>query len=150
MKTKNYPPNDNTRSATTQKKEQCQWCKAKSPLSDQYTVVNDLDANNGAGEVIKKKVGKRKLPAKQSHWCPDCAEKRVKMSQRWLDRRAGIEAKPKKAAAKKVAKKAAKPAKPAAKKKPAARKAKKAKRGSTATKADLAAEAAKVSEEAPF
>jgi hypothetical protein len=152
-KVKNFPPNSNKRSTDTRKKEQCQWCKTKSPLADQFTVVNDLEANDGAGKVVKQKVGKRKLPEKQSHWCGECAEKRVKMSQRWLDRRAGkapapAKAKKAKAPAKaKPAKKAAKPAaKAAAKPKPKA--AKKAPRKAPAKpKADTKQ---KVQDEAPF
>lgn len=103
-------PNDKVRVKRTAKADKCQWCETKVELKDQFTVHNDLDADGGKGRVIKKKVGSRAdavLEANTSHWCSDCAEKRVKMSQRWLDRRAGVEANPRKSAAAKPAKKTA-------------------------------------------
>lgn len=122
--TKNYPPNDLDRREKTRKAEKCQLCGTKSPLSDQFTVVNDLEN----GVVVKKKNAARKGAESLSHYCGDCAGKRVTQKQAWLDGR-DESPKPKKAAkAKPAAKdkaapKAAKgkvkgvkkPAKPAAK-----------------------------------
>ena len=122
--TKIETPNDKAWTLRTAKAGKCQWCESKVELKDQYTVHNDLDANSGKGAVVKKKIGARAaavIAASTSHWCADCAEKRQKMAQRWLDRRAGIDAPPRTAAKKNgSAKKAAKaPAKPAKKAKPA-------------------------------
>lgn len=68
----------------TRKAGQCQLCKAKVALTEQYTVVNDLDA----GKAIKKKNAARPGAESLSHYCADCADKRVKQKTAWLKTRA--------------------------------------------------------------
>lgn len=113
--TKNYPPNDKKRRESTRKRNECQLCHTKIGIKSQYTVTNDLDA----GKAIKGRKGT--IPEGSSHYCGDCADKRVKQKQTWLDAREnGSTPKPKAKATKaaKATKKA--PAKKAAKK-PAAK-----------------------------
>lgn len=98
--TKNYPPNSMERRQKTRKADKCQLCGTKTDLKDQYTVVNDLEA----GKPIKKKNAARRGAENLSHYCGDCADKRVKQKQAWLDSRNGDAPK-----AKPAAKKAAKP-----------------------------------------
>lgn len=119
----NDPPNLIKRRVDTKKKDQCQLCRTKVKISDQFTVVNDLDNN----VPVKKKVGTRDIGT-LSHYCGDCAKKRVKQKQAWLDQRDDA---PKKAAKPKAKKAAAKPkAKAKAGKKGGKAKAKKEKAAS--------------------
>lgn len=129
--TKNYPPNDLSRREQTRKKSQCQLCRTKVPLKDQYTVENDLDAN----KVVKKKNAERKGAETMSHYCSDCAEKRVTQKQAWLDQRNGSA--PKKASKPKAAKKAT-----AKKAKTTSRKTKKGRSAKTGAKRKAKAETA--------
>lgn len=77
----NYPPNSKSRVERTRKAEKCQWCGTKVPLKEQYTVRIEDD------KVIKRKDCTRKAAEGKSHWCGDCAAKRVKMSERYLTKR---------------------------------------------------------------
>lgn len=78
----------------TAKAGKCQWCETKTPLENQERVYNDLEK----GVVVRERIGKRAAPTVieegLSHWCGDCADKRVAMATRWLDSR-GSTAKPK-------------------------------------------------------
>lgn len=76
----NYPPNLLSRREDTRKKGQCQLCRAKVDLKDQYTVENDLKAQT----VTKKKNAARKGAEKMSHYCGDCATKRVDQKKAWM------------------------------------------------------------------
>lgn len=113
-----FPPNDLSRRERTRKAGKCQWCEAKVPLTEQKAVFNDLED----GKVVVRKATAPGMEAK-GHWCPECAEKRKAMSQRWLENRdnggkpkAKPKAKPKtKAKVKTKATHKAKKAKPAAK-----------------------------------
>lgn len=126
-----YPPNDLKRRERTRKGAKCQWCEDKVPLKQQFVVYNDLDA----GKVIKTKDASRPSAEGKSHYCGECAEKRVRLQEAYLARRengggskpkkakAKAKAKPKskakaKAKPKAKAKKAVKPKKAAAKKEP--------------------------------
>jgi hypothetical protein len=77
-------PNSLSRRERTRKEGKCQLCEAKVPLSEQYTVTNDLEA----GTVSKKKNAARKGAETASHYCGpsqnDCAGKRVKQKSDWL------------------------------------------------------------------
>lgn len=109
-KATNYPPNDLSRREQTRKKSQCQLCRTKVPLKDQFTVTNDLEE----GTVKKKKNCERRGAETASHYCGECADKRITQKQAWLDSR---DATPKKKkAAKKGKAKAAKKAKAKGKK----------------------------------
>lgn len=113
-------PNSLSRRERTRNEGKCQLCETKTDLKEQFTVTNDLDA----GTVVKKKNAARKGAEAASHYCSDCAAKRVKQKGDWLASRDG-ETKPKKgkkAAAKKGAKKAVKKA-PSKKGKKAVKKA---------------------------
>jgi hypothetical protein len=122
--TAKFIPNDKPKRIATQKKNQCQMCQKKVQLKDQYTVTNDLEA----GTVTKRKIGARakNLAEGTSHYCEDCAPKRVKRGEYFIKRREdgtwgqtlNGKGKAKKAAARKAAKAKAKPAKKAARPKP--------------------------------
>jgi hypothetical protein len=84
-KAPHYPPNDGSRRERTRKAEKCQLCETKVPLKEQFTVVNDLDE----GKPVKKKNAARRGAEKLSHYCGECATKRVKQKQAWLDSRDG-------------------------------------------------------------
>jgi hypothetical protein len=68
----------------TRKEGKCQMCKATVSLKEQYTVVNDLDA----GKPVKRKNAVRKGAEHWSHYCGDCADKRVGQKQAWINARA--------------------------------------------------------------
>jgi hypothetical protein len=120
-KSTQYPPNDLSRRERTRKAGKCQWCEQKVALASQYEVYNDLEK----GKVVVKK-GASKTNNGNGHWCAECKDKRVKLSEAWLSRRNGeSKAKPKKAAK-------AKAKKPAAKKSPAKRKPSKKAKASAA------------------
>lgn len=74
----------NTERDKARKAGRCQLCNAKVPLKDQFTVVNDLEA----GKPVKRKNAARRGAEKLSHYCGDCADKRVKQKQAWLKARA--------------------------------------------------------------
>lgn len=74
MASNNFPPNDKERREKTRSKGQCQRCGTKLGLPSQYRV----SIRNGA--VHKEKGAK---PDK-SHYCSDCADKRVKEKERYL------------------------------------------------------------------
>ena len=80
MAAKNYPPNLMSRREQTRKKEQCQLCRKPTPLKDQFTVENDLENLT----VKKRKNAAAKASAKKSHYCSDCAEKRVTQKAAWM------------------------------------------------------------------
>jgi len=79
----NAVPNALEHREKTRKANQCQLCGTKTPLKDQFTVVNDLEA----GTVKKQKNAARKGAEKLSHYCSDCAGKRVKQKEAWLKSR---------------------------------------------------------------
>lgn len=72
------------RRARTRKAGKCQMCESKVPLKDQYTVTNDLEQ----GRPIKRKNAARKGAEAASHYCGECADRRVKQKQAWLNARA--------------------------------------------------------------
>lgn len=79
----NDVPNSLEHRAATRKANSCQLCGTKTPLKDQFTVVNDLEA----GTVKKQKNAARRGAEKMSHYCGDCAGKRVKQKEAWLKTR---------------------------------------------------------------
>lgn len=74
MASNNFPPNDKARREKSRDKGQCQRCGKKVGLPSQYRVA----IRNGA--VHKDKGAK----PDQSHYCADCASKRVKEKERYL------------------------------------------------------------------
>ncbi len=97
MATANYPPNDKARREKTRDKGQCQRCGKKVGLPSQYRV-----------RIINGKVHRDKgAKPDQSHYCSDCADKRVKEKERYLaaggGESTGKRGRPKKATAKKTA-----------------------------------------------
>lgn len=72
------------RRARTRKAGKCQMCEASVSLKDQYTVTNDLDK----GAVVLRRDAARKGAEAASHYCGECAERRVKQKQAWLSSRA--------------------------------------------------------------
>lgn len=122
----NFPPNLKDRREKRRNKNHCQTCDTAISLKEQYTVVNDLDN----GKVNKRKNAARKGAENLNHYCDDCADKRVKRGEYFIQRRAdGTWGQPLngKAKPKKAAKKTAAKAKPKAVK-PKPKKAQKAKR----------------------
>jgi hypothetical protein len=107
-KASNYPPNDLSRREKTRKEGKCQLCRKKVPLKEQFTVTNDLENN----EVKKKKNADRRGAETASHYCGECADKRISQKQAWLNSRDETpkrkKGKAKKAPAKKAKGKAAK------------------------------------------
>lgn len=79
----NAVPNSLSHREKTRKENRCQLCGTKTPLKDQFTVVNDLEE----GKVKKQKNAARKGAEKLSHYCGDCASKRVKQKETWLKTR---------------------------------------------------------------
>lgn len=65
----------------TRKENRCQLCLTKADLDEQYTVVNDLEA----GTVKKSKNASAEKNEHLSHYCGDCADKRVKRKEYWMD-----------------------------------------------------------------
>lgn len=65
----------------TRKEGRCQLCLTKADLDDQYTVVNDLDA----GTVKKAKNASAEKNEHLSHYCGDCADKRVARKEYWME-----------------------------------------------------------------
>lgn len=65
----------------TRREGKCQICEKAVPLGEQYTVVNDLEN----GKVVKRKNAAKRED--KSHYCGDCASRRVKEKQAWLDAR---------------------------------------------------------------
>lgn len=92
-------PNYGKRKGETKKVDECQLCDTPTPLKDQYTVVNEKDEDGTfTGKAIKTKIGRgaAKHPDNLSHYCGDCADKRVKQKEAWVARRlADGESKPK-------------------------------------------------------
>jgi len=78
----NYPPNDSVRRERTRKADSCQLCGTKVALKEQYTVENDLKAT--PPKVIRKKNAARGGAEKMSHYCADCADKRVRQKAAWV------------------------------------------------------------------
>jgi hypothetical protein len=78
-------PNSLSRRQRTRQENKCQLCEAKTPLKEQFTVTNDLEA----GTVVKKKNAARKGAETASHYCGDCANKRVEQKGAWLSQRDG-------------------------------------------------------------
>jgi hypothetical protein len=68
----------------TRKDGKCQLCEKSVPLKEQYTVANDLKA----GTASKRTDASRKGAEAASHYCGECADKRVKQKQAWLNARA--------------------------------------------------------------
>lgn len=67
----------------TRKEGKCQLCETKVDLKSQFTVTNDLEN----GTVNKKKNAARKGAETASHYCKDCADKRVEQKQAWVKAR---------------------------------------------------------------
>lgn len=117
-------PNLMSRRERTRKEGKCQLCEKKTPIKDQYTVVNDLDE----GVATKRKNAGAKGNETSSHYCGECADKRVTQKEAWINSVRNADAKPKakkgkkgakgkaKAKAKKATKKAVKKVKKVAKK----------------------------------
>lgn len=130
-------PNQMSHREATRKQKRCQLCGTKVPLTDQYTVQNDLENLT----VTKRKNAARKGAETMSHYCSDCADKRVTQKQAWIDSvYSGGNGKAKsKPAARKAAKAVAKPkakpkaAKPKATAKPKAKSVRKPKAKAVAT-----------------
>jgi hypothetical protein len=78
---KKMAPSSREKREATRRQGQCQMCLAKVPLKEQYTVTNNLDK----GTVLKRKDAAKQED--KSHYCGDCADKRVKMKERWIARR---------------------------------------------------------------
>lgn len=121
-------PNSLSRRERTRNEGKCQLCETKTPIKNQFTVVNDLEA----GTATKRKNAGAKGNENSSHYCGDCAAKRVEQKEAWMRSRNG-ETKPKGKASKKGKGKAGKKAakKPVKKplKKPAKKPKGKAKKG---------------------
>lgn len=114
-------PNLMSRRARTRKEGKCQLCEKKVPIKEQFTVTNDLDA----GEAVKRKNAGAKGKETASHYCGDCATKRVKQKEAWIAiREGGGSSKPKKGKGK-AAKKGKGKAKPKKAAKPKVKKVKK-------------------------
>lgn len=79
----NAVPNSLSHREKTRKENKCQLCGTKVQLKEQFTVVNDLES----GTVKKQKNAARKGAEKMSHYCSDCAVKRVKQKETWLKTR---------------------------------------------------------------
>jgi hypothetical protein len=129
-------PNLLKRRARTRKENKCQLCETKVKIEDQYTVTNDLESNT----VSKRKNAKSHEGA--SHYCGECADKRIAQKQAWLDSREGNGSSP--------AKKAAKPAKAKKAAKAGAKKAGKKAAGKKAAKKPAKVAATSGEEEEPF
>lgn len=137
-------PNLMSRRARTRKEGKCQLCETKADLKEQFTVTNDLEN----GVVVKKKNAARKGAETASHYCGECANKRVKQKEAWMQSAKGDGSK--KATTKKAAKGKAKGAKKAGKAK-AAKKANKAKPKAAKPKSvKKVAKKPKATEEEPF
>jgi hypothetical protein len=65
----------------TRKENRCQLCLTKAPLDEQFTVVNDLEA----GTVKKSKNASADKNEHLSHYCGDCADKRVTRKEYWME-----------------------------------------------------------------
>jgi len=81
-KLKKLAPVSKEKRDLTRKQGRCQKCLAKVPIAEQYTVTNDLKK-----EKVFKHRNAEVMPNK-SHYCGDCADKRMKMKERWMARRA--------------------------------------------------------------
>ncbi len=68
----------------TRRNGQCQLCREKVPLEEQFTLANDLEKLT----VAKRKNAARKGAETMSHYCGGCADKRVKQKRAWLKARA--------------------------------------------------------------
>lgn len=77
-KLKKLSPGSKAKREQTRKQGRCQMCLTKVPIEEQYTVTNNLKTE----KVTTRKDAKDKPDA--SHYCGDCAPKRVKMKERWF------------------------------------------------------------------
>jgi hypothetical protein len=76
-----YNTNSLERKLGTRKENRCQLCLTKVPLDEQYTVVNNLEK----GSVTKKQNADSEANEHLSHYCGDCADKRVKRKEYWME-----------------------------------------------------------------
>jgi hypothetical protein len=81
---KSFPTNSTKRKQETRKSNQCTWCGKKVALKDQVCSFIDYSKD----PPVPRK-GKASAHPDRGHWCSDCAEKRHKMNQRYLDVRSG-------------------------------------------------------------
>jgi len=115
----------------TRKENRCQLCLTKADLDEQFTVVNDLEA----GTVKKSKNASAEKNEHLSHYCGDCADKRVKRKEYWMEsvrEASGPDQRGKTGSSKKKAAKKKRVRKPKGKKKAAAKPKRKRNRKSRA------------------